>query len=523
MVSLHGCSGRHAAAGRVNWYAFPPGPRRLYLQPLPMGRRMPDQPTLPHSLPCRPLTRRDVLRVGALGMAATAGGAMASAAGAEGSGLVPAAGATAQSVLLLWMAGGVTHIDSFDPKPEAPEEVRGTLSPIATRLPGIYFAETAPCLAAIADRFALVRSFSHPNNDHLQSQAWTLSGRQVTAEQIATEPNLGSVVAHVYGPRQGLPGYLAVPGITRPGPPPYNLFVGGWLGNHLAPFALGGQPEEPDFTAHPERWSDPNPLAEEDLRPKALRWLSGLDLERLAQRSQLRQVLEQAAREQEGELRSRGVDPHYDQAFRLLCNPQVRAAFDLDAEPDSLKDQYGRTKIGGRCMMARRLIEAGARFVMVDYGYDPDYGNLWDNHAVPVQRQPHICQMARRGYHVAGIDRAFAALLLDLEARGLLETTLVVYLTEFGRTPRINADGGRDHWGPAGSIFFAGGGVRPGQVIGATDRLGAYPTGPGYTPSDVAATILRAIGLDPEQRLYDRQGRPQFVLPEGRPIPGVLG
>ncbi|MCL6502893.1 MAG: DUF1501 domain-containing protein [Pirellulales bacterium] len=483
---------------------------------------MPHTQALPHPLPNRPLTRRDLLRVGALGVAASASAGLKAAAGVP-PGVEPApAGATAQSVILLWMAGGVTHIDSFDPKPEAPEEIRGTLSPIATRLAGVYFAETAPRLAALADRFALVRSFSHPNNDHLQSQAWTLSGRQVTAERITSEPNLGSVVAHLFGLREGLPGYIAVPGITRPGPPPYNLFVGGWLGNHLAPFALGGEPEEPDFTAHPERWENPNALAEEDLRPKALHWLSGLDLERLVQRSQLRQTLERAVRRLEATHLKRGVDPHYDEAFRLLCNPRVRDAFDLAAEPDALKDQYGRTKIGGRCMMARRLIEAGARFVMVDYGYDPDYGNLWDNHAVPIQRQPHICEMARRGYHVAGIDQAFAALLLDLEARGLLETTLVVYLTEFGRTPRINADGGRDHWGPAGSIFFAGGGVQAGQVIGATDRLGAYPTGPGYTPSDVAATICRAIGLDPHQRLYDREGRPQFVLPEGQPIPGLL-
>jgi uncharacterized protein (DUF1501 family) len=159
---------------------------------------------------------------------------------------------------------------------------------------------------------------------------------------------------------------------------------------------------------------------------------------------------------------------------------------------------------------------------MVDYGYDPEYGNLWDNHAVPVQKQPHISEMAKRGYHVAGLDRAFAALLCDLSERGLLDSTLVVFMTEFGRTPKINSGGGRDHWGPAGSIFFAGGGVRGGQVIGATDRQAAYPLGRGYTPGDVAATIYRALGIDAAGRIHDRQNRPHFVLPEGEAIEGIF-
>jgi arylsulfatase A-like enzyme len=202
----------------------------------------------------------------------------------------------------------------------------------------------------------------------------------------------------------------------------------------------------------------------------------------------------------------------------MLSSAPLRAAFDTSSERESLKDRYGRTKIGGRCLLARRLVEAGARFVMVDYGYDPEYGNLWDNHAVPVQKQPHISEMARRGYHLAGIDLAFSALLGDLDERGLLAGTLVVFLTEFGRTPKINSNGGRDHWGPAGSIFFAGGGVRGGQVIGATDKHGANPTTRPHSPCDVAASIYRAIGIDPATRLVDRQARPVGVLPHGEPI-----
>jgi uncharacterized protein (DUF1501 family) len=160
--------------------------------------------------------------------------------------------------------------------------------------------------------------------------------------------------------------------------------------------------------------------------------------------------------------------------------------------------------------------------VLVDYGYDNDYGNLWDNHGVASQRQPHISEMARRGYHLAGMDRAFAALIGDLAARGRLDSTLVVFLTEFGRTPKINKGGGRDHWGAAGSIFFAGGGTAAGQVIGATDKQGAYPITLGYSPADVAATIYHALGIAPDTLLHDRQDRPVAVLPAGSPITGVL-
>ena len=206
----------------------------------------------------------------------------------------------------------------------------------------------------------------------------------------------------------------------------------------------------------------------------------------------------------------------------MLTAPAVRRAFELEREPEPTRVRYGKTKIGQRCLLARRLVEAGARFVMVDYGYDPEYGNLWDNHAAPVQHQPHISEMAKRPYHLAGMDRAFAALLDDLAVRGRLDETLVVFLTEFGRTPTINSLGGRDHWGEAGSIFFAGGGTRGGQVIGATDKRGGSVTTRRHTPGDVAATIYRALGIDPQTVVYDRQVRPMVVLPEGEPIPELV-
>lgn len=458
-------------------------------------------------------TRRDVLRVGSLTLAATAWPGMGRA---EAD---PEKTAKARSVIVLWMAGGVTHIDSFDPKPDAPESVRGTLGTIDTTLPGVRFAESLPCLARVAHRITLVRSFSHDDNDHFLSQAYALSGRKVAMNQIMTEPNVGSIVAYLRGPRADLPGYITVPGITRPGPPPHNLFVPGWLGGAYAPFAVGGEPSQPDFTQGPNGQKGDAP---EDLRVEALSFPEGLNETRLAGRAGLRGRVENALRAAEASVAHDAMESHFRGAFRLLGSPEVRRAFDSGREPSAVREAYGRTKIGGRCLLARRLVEAGARFVLVDYGYDPDYGNLWDNHCVPEQRQPHISEMARRPYHLAGMDRAFAALLDDLAARGLLESTLVVFLTEFGRTPKINPNGGRDHWGPAGSVFFAGGGSVAGQVIGGTDKHAAYPTARGHSHADIAATIYRALGIDAGTLLHDRQNRPLPVLPLGEPIPGVL-
>jgi hypothetical protein len=213
---------------------------------------------------------------------------------------------------------------------------------------------------------------------------------------------------------------------------------------------------------------------------------------------------------------------HYDGALRLLAAPQVRQAFDVTQETETTRDDYGRTKIGGRCLLARRLVEAGARFVMVDYGYDNDYGNLWDIHNVPEQKFPHVSDMCKRGYHVAGIDKAFAALITDLKQRGLLDSTLVVYLTEFGRTPKINSLGGRDHWGKCGSMFFAGAGIKLGQVVGVTDPHAAYPLTRPIGPADISATIYHSLGIDPDHRIRDLQNRPVSVLDHGEAIGEVL-
>lgn len=463
--------------------------------------------------------RRDLLKVGPLALSASVlPGLLTGTANAEA---VVSAAAKAKSVIYLWMGGGVTQLDSLDPKPEAPEQIRGTLSAISTAIPGVQFAEVCPNLARIANDICPVRSFSHDSDDHLLSQVYTLSGRKVTQAQLFTEPNIGSIVQYLLGPRNGLPGYIAVPGITRPGPPPHNLFVGGWLGNQYAPFCVGGQPEQPDFTVG-EKALVPSPLASEDLNPPELRFPHEVTIGRLQRRRDLRTSLEESLQgiDKSGALPA--MEGHFSGALNLLTSPQVRNAFDITLESDPIRDEYGRTKIGGRCLLARRLVEAGARFVMVDYGYDPDYGNLWDIHNVPEQRFPHVSEMCKRGYSVAGIDKAFAALITDLKQRGLLESTLVVYLTEFGRTPKINSLGGRDHWGACGSMFFAGAGIKAGQVVGVTDKHAAYPITRPYGPADIAATMYHCLGIEPETRVPDRQGRPSAVLDHGHAIAEVL-
>lgn len=470
-------------------------------------------------LPCAPyISRRDLLKVGSVSV----GAGLLPAASTRAAAAFPAGNsATADSVIFLWMGGGVTHIDSFDPKPHAPQEIRGTLQAIQTALPGVLFGEPMPRLAELADELCLVRSFSHDSNDHLLSQVYTLSGRKVTAAQLFSEPNIGAIVNYLRGPSNGLPGYIAVPGITRPGPPPHNLFVGGWLGNSHAPFCTGGIPEQPDFSVGEK---SPNPTAEstEDLAPQDLRPLQGLTAERLGNRTRLQQALDQARRDLESNLATSGRQRQLEGALHLLTSPSVRSAFDLEQESPAAHTRYGRTKIGRRCMLARRLVEAGARFVMVDYGYDPDYGNLWDNHNAAGQNFPHVSELCQRGYHLAGTDRACAALLEDLRDRGLLQRTLVVFLTEFGRTPKINSAGGRDHWGMCGSMFFAGGGTQRGCVIGGSDEQAAWPTSSPWGPADIAATVYHALGIDPETRIPDQFGRPLPVLDHGTVIEGVF-
>jgi hypothetical protein len=442
------------------------------------------------------LNRRHFVRIGGITLAGSALDVLCHARSNA-----PPTKAVADQVVFLWLPGGVTHHESFDPKPDAPAEVRGDIKSIATNVPGIRFAEVMVELAKHMDKLALIRSYRAGNDDHFLAQAFALSGKTSLPGGILSEPNFGCVVSHQLGGTGGLPAYVAVPSSTRPGPPNTNMFVPAWLGAKHAPFCTGGEPRKNDFQVD------------------NLGFAPEVTSQRFAQRQSLRARIEASLRTVERPTTSAEMEQLYGRAAELLTSPKVRQAFDVHAEPKSAREKYGETKVGIRCLMARRLIDADARFVMVDYGYDwGEYDNLWDNHCAPVQHQPPIFKMCKVPYHLPAVDRAFAALLDDLSKSGRLKRTLVVYLTEFGRTPKVNKEGGRDHWGHAGSIFFAGAGVRGSQVLGATDKQGGYCTTRTYSPADTVATIYRALGIDPQATITDREGRPAPIQVTGEAI-----
>lgn len=462
-------------------------------------------PQPPRRRPHAPLgpSRRSFLRFGGVTLATAAcelfnnDGVPVSAAEA-----IAGKGATADSVLFLWLPGGVTHHESFDPKPEAPAEIRGDIKAIETNVAGVRFAEVMPNLARHMDKLALIRSFAAGTDDHFNAQAYALSGHNTLPNGILSEPNFGSIIHQQLGATGELPGYIAVPGTTQPGPPNTNLFVPAWLGQRYAPLCTGGEPRKPDFQV------------------RDITLTGGVDADRFRRRRALREVAESRLRALEAVPNVEGAGQLYSRAVDLLTSPKVRTAFDIHGETAATRERYGMSKLGQRCLLARRLIDAGARFVMVDYGYDwGEYDNLWDNHCAPSQNQPPIFKMAKVPHHLPAVDRAFAALLEDLSQSGRLKRTLVVYLTEFGRTPKVNSNGGRDHWGHAGSIFYAGGGVRGGQVLGATDVEGGYCTTPTYSPGDAVATVYKALGIDPGGMIHNREDRPMPIVPKGEPIP----
>lgn len=451
----------------------------------------------PHSF-----RRRDALRIGGVSLAATAWELFGQRGQVQAKPAAETSLATADSVLFLWLPGGVTHHESFDPKPESPYEIHGDIQAINTNVPGVQFADPMPHLAQHMDKMAVVRSFAAGTNDHFDGQAYALSGHNFLPNGILSEPNFGAIISQQLGTTGDLPPYIAVPGTTAPGPPNTNLFVSAWLGQKYSPFCTQGDPWKSDF------------------RVQDLSLLEGVSLRRFDERRALRQQLEQRLATAERQVGLADMENLYGKAVELLTSSSIRSAFDLHAEPEPAKDKYGRTKLGQRCLLARRLIDAGARFVMVDYGYDwGEYNNLWDNHCALGQNQPHMWKMVKEPYHLPAVDRAYAALLDDLAESGRLARTLVVYLTEFGRTPKINRDGGRDHWGYSGSIFYAGGGVRGGQVIGGTDKEGGMCTTRSYSPADAVATVYKAVGIDPHTMITNRENRPVPIQSTGEAIP----
>jgi uncharacterized protein (DUF1501 family) len=427
---------------------------------------------------CDGVSRRDFLHLGALtsfGLTLPGLLRMQAAAAETGKGA-----ARAKSCILIWLDGGPSHLDMFDLKPGAPSEVRSQFKPIKTAVPGVEICEHLPRTAAVMKDVALIRSLTHELGNHDTGTRFLLTGHRPTP--ALEHPSLGSLVAQAAGAGGTMPPYVAIPHDGVGGES--NAARAGWLPGAFAAFSTGRDPSRVDGLQLPE----------------------GVSFERNAQRQAMLAKMDALSRGLDQGAATGNRDAFYEQAWRLLSSPEARAAFDLSRESPQTRERYGPSAVGAGCLLARRLVEAGSRFVTV---VDPG----WDMHQqifreLPDSRFPGSGKLP-------SLDRAYAALLTDLRERGLLESTLVVLMGEFGRTPKLNSIGGRDHWPRAGSVLMAGGGVRGGQVIGATNDFGEFPVDRPVGPPDLAFSILKLLGVDPTKELTTPSGRPIKMMGEG--------
>jgi hypothetical protein len=419
-------------------------------------------------------SRRSFLQVGALAVGGlTLPGLLR--ARAEG------AAKNKKSVILIWQAGGPSHLDMYDLKPNAPAEVRGEFKPISTNITGIQIGEHLPKQAAIMDKLAIVRSAFHTNAGHGMGSQWMLTGYQPTIEVSDNIfPSTGSVVAKLKGPNQpGLPAYVNLP---------RNLGLGkaAYLGASYNPFAPDNDPNSPSFQV------------------RNLKLPGRIDATRLDRRRQLLQDIDTVRRDIDTKGDLVGLDTFYRDAMEMVTNAKAQQAFDVNKETPTLRDRYGRHDLGQCCLLARRLVEAGVSFVTIQAG------GGWDTHGDNFK--------SLKNSLLPKFDTALAALVSDLHDRGMQDDVLVVAFGEFGRTPKINSGAGRDHWPGAMSILYAGGGLKMGQAIGTTNALAEYPTSKPYTPGCVLSTMYHVLGIDHKHTFYDQAQRPMPVLAEGEPI-----
>ena len=445
---------------------------------------------------CDRPTRREWLRIGALsplGLALPE--LLASRASAT-----PAAGATprsfgrAKQCIVCFLFGAPAHQDIWDLKPEAPADVRGEFQSIATNVPGVFVGEHIPRIAQQIDRCALIRSVQHPDNTHTVAMHFMLTGRRhlrpaTNPQREPTDfPTFGAVIEYLRRGQSSLPSGVSLNAPANQVSANNHIFPGffaGWLGAKYDPLFVSADPSAADFR--------PFPLADDSLgRIEARRRL-------LAGINERQHGLARAAR-------LGGLSADYEKAFGLLSSSAARQAFELHAEQDSLRDRYGRTAFGQGLLLARRLVQAGVPLVTVNWARDDAF---WDTHKDNFKLLKESL--------LPPFDLAYSALLEDLDARGLLDETLVVCLGEFGRTPKINAAAGRDHWAACNTVVLAGAGIRGGQVYGASDRLAAFPAERPVTPEDLAATIYHALGVAGDTPLFDALGRP-YTLTDGKPL-----
>jgi uncharacterized protein (DUF1501 family) len=430
---------------------------------------------------CDGVSRRDFIRVGALGaLGLSLPGLFHAEAKAAQAGRLKG---RAKSVILVYLGGGLSHHDSFDPKPEAPAEVRGKYRTIATNVTGLRIGELLPHVARVMDRVALVRSGAHNNDHHETATNWVLSGRFGSA--FGDFPAIGAVVAHEVGFKGQLPPYVSIP---RNPSFTWELGKSAYLGGRYESFKTG-DPNAAGFQVRDVGLSEP------------------LTSRQQQRRRSLLQAVDNLARTVHGNDQVATYDEFQQRAAALVLSPQARGAFVIDQENGKLRDRYGRTTFGQSCLLARRLIERGVRFVTVNNGGWDHHARIWDG----------------LGHRLPDFDQGFSALIEDMHARGLLSDTLVLVFGEFGRTPKINKDVGRDHWGPAASLLFAGAGVKGGLVLGQTDKQGAYVTRRPVAPADVACTVYESLGINPRKWLMHPEGRPIEILDKGETVKELFG
>src|ERR1051325_2307153 len=433
---------------------------------------------------CAGMPRRDFLQ---LGLGAVMGLGFTDllrcrAAAAEAAGQ----GRPAQvNCILIWLDGGPTHYESFDPKPDAPSGIRGEFKPISTSVPGTQFCEIVPNLAKVADKITIVRSICHKDPNHGGGNHYLMTGAPTPVPVgcgafVTFHPSFGSVVSYKRGIRKGLPAYMVTPDMPRSGGPNF-------LGAQHAPFAVGGYPNSKDFK----------------VRDVVLP--NGISEGRAQTRQQLRQELDTMLRIQDAaaEDPAVGFDSFYHQGMDLVSSREAQAAFDISKESDKVRERYGRNDFGQRLLLARRLVEVGVSWVTCHYGG-------WDHH--------EKIFTGLKGSIMKNLDQGLAALVEDLHERGMLENTMILALGEFGRTPKVNEKAGRDHWPHAMSVFMAGAGIPGGQVVGGTDVKGYYASENVHSPEDFAASLYTKMGIDPTMILHTNTGRPVQLVNGGKPI-----
>jgi len=455
------------------------------------------------------MTRRDCVKIGAIGLGGLALPDLFRLRGlAEGSRPAP----KAKSVILLFLSGGPSQLDMWDMKPDAPVEIRGTFRPVDTNVPGLQVCQHMPRMARLADKYAIIRSVAHSQSAHPAAAYWMMAGGPIARPapdasflSRVDRPHVGSALARVLGPAvPSMPPFVMVPEAMAPNGPDRAGQHAGFLGASFDPYRINSDPNQPDYS------------------PGVLVPPAELSAARLRGRRALLDQFEHPATVSPGAVLGHadpGVDPGMDEfqarAFDLLSSAAARHAFDITAETAATRDRYGRHSFGQSTLLARRMVEAGVRLVHVNWvRHDNGKGGQgYDTHG------KHL-DTARISL-LPPTDAAFSSLVEDLDARGLLDDTLVIMMGEFGRTPRFNDAAGRDHWPHCFSVVMAGGGIQGGRVYGASDRIGAYPAADPVTPEDLLATLYHCLGVDPHAPILDQQERP-FPLADGHPILGLL-